>query len=226
MPALTLLNQSYGWARGASPISTVGVVPGILELAERPEQFRLAVSLHAPNEELRQKLVPLEKKYPLPELMARSTRFEEAGGRRITFEYVMIAGVNDELEHAASWRAGAPVPVARQPDPVQPDPRHRLAAVAAGPAARVRRAARGRRAGHDPQPARPRHRRGVRPAARRARDEAPPKPYLNPRAVAAVPSAGGQCAAAARPGARCPRRWACAPACRPGAPARGDVRAR
>jgi 23S rRNA (adenine2503-C2)-methyltransferase len=100
VPALTLLNHSYELGARRITISTVGVVPGILELAQRPEQFRLAVSLHAPNEELRLKLIPLEKKHPLPELMDALDRFEEAGGRRITFEYVMIDGVNDALEHA------------------------------------------------------------------------------------------------------------------------------
>jgi 23S rRNA (adenine2503-C2)-methyltransferase len=99
-PALTLLNHAYGLGARRITVSTVGIVPGILELAARPEQFRLALSLHAPNEELRSKLVPVEKKYPLPELMDALDRFEEAGGRRITFEYVMIDGVNDELEHA------------------------------------------------------------------------------------------------------------------------------
>jgi 23S rRNA (adenine2503-C2)-methyltransferase len=100
MPALTLLNQSYELGARRITISTVGVVPGILELADRPEQFRLAVSLHAPNEALRAELIPLEKKYPLPELMASLDAFEEAGGRRITFEYIMIHGMNDELDHA------------------------------------------------------------------------------------------------------------------------------
>jgi 23S rRNA (adenine2503-C2)-methyltransferase len=100
MPALTLLNQAYELGARRITVSTVGVVPGILELADRAEQFRLAVSLHAPNEELRAKLIPLEKKYPLPELMTSLDRFEAAGGRRITFEYVMIDGVNDALEHA------------------------------------------------------------------------------------------------------------------------------
>jgi 23S rRNA (adenine2503-C2)-methyltransferase len=100
MPALTLLNSAYQLGARRITVSTVGVVPGIIALAERPEQFRLAVSLHAPNAALRQQLVPLEKKYPLPELMAALARFEQAGGRRITFEYVMIAGVNDELDHA------------------------------------------------------------------------------------------------------------------------------
>lgn len=95
MAALTLLNQGYGVGARRITVSTVGVVPGILELAARPEQFRLAVSLHAPNHELRQKLIPIEKKYPLPELLAALRQFEAAGGRRITFEYTMIQGLND-----------------------------------------------------------------------------------------------------------------------------------
>src|SRR5690606_14937194 len=66
MPALTLLNTVYGLGARRITVSTVGIVPGIMELAARPEQFRLAVSLHAPNHELRKKLVPVEKKYPLP----------------------------------------------------------------------------------------------------------------------------------------------------------------
>jgi 23S rRNA (adenine2503-C2)-methyltransferase len=97
MRALSLLNKAYGVGARRITVSTVGVVPGILELAERREQFRLAVSLHAPNHELRQKLVPIEKKYPLPELLESLRKFEAAGGRRITFEYVMIDGVNDDL---------------------------------------------------------------------------------------------------------------------------------
>lgn len=100
MAALTLLNQAYGVGARRITVSTVGVVPGILELAERPEQFRLAVSLHAPNHELRQKLIPIEKKFPLPELLSALRRFEAAGGRRITFEYTMIEGMNDSPELA------------------------------------------------------------------------------------------------------------------------------
>ena len=104
-PALTLLNGAYGLGARRITLSTVGVVPGILELAERPEQFRLAVSLHAPDHELRQQLVPIEKKYPLPDLMDALRRFEAAGGRRITFEYVMIDGLNDAPGHAHALAA-------------------------------------------------------------------------------------------------------------------------
>jgi len=100
MQALTLLNGPYGLGARRITVSTVGVVPGILALAARPEQFRLAVSLHAPNSTLRETIVPIEKKYPLPELFAALRTFEEAGGRRITFEYVLIDGLNDRPEHA------------------------------------------------------------------------------------------------------------------------------
>ncbi|HEX2093543.1 MAG TPA: 23S rRNA (adenine(2503)-C(2))-methyltransferase RlmN [Longimicrobiaceae bacterium] len=99
-PALAILNRGYGFGARRITISTVGVVPGILEMAEMPEQYRLAVSLHAPNHDLRLKLIPLEKKYPLPELLDALRKFDEAGGKRITFEYVMIHGVTDLPELA------------------------------------------------------------------------------------------------------------------------------
>lgn len=100
MRSLTLLNRGYRLGARRVTVSTVGVVPGILEMAERPEQFRLAVSLHAPNHELREKIVPIERKYPLPELLDALKTFDAAGGRRITFEYVMIDGVTDTLDLA------------------------------------------------------------------------------------------------------------------------------
>lgn len=100
MPALTILNEDYGVGARRITVSTVGVVPGILELAARPEQFRLAVSLHAPNHELRQELIPLERKYPLPQLLDSLREFDAAGGKRITFEYLLIDGVNDTPELA------------------------------------------------------------------------------------------------------------------------------
>lgn len=103
--ALDLLNGPYGVGARRITVSTVGVVPGILALAERPEQFRLALSLHAPRPELRGRIVPLERKYPLPVLMDALLRFNAAGKRRITFEYVMIDGVNDALELVADLAA-------------------------------------------------------------------------------------------------------------------------
>ena len=97
-PSLTILNQGYGVGARRITVSTVGVVPGILELAERPEQFRLALSLHAPSSELRRELIPLEKRHPLPEVLAALEKFDDGGGKRITFEYTMIDGVNDAPE--------------------------------------------------------------------------------------------------------------------------------
>jgi 23S rRNA (adenine2503-C2)-methyltransferase len=94
-PALSVLNHGFGLGARRITVSTVGVVPGILELAERPEQFGLAISLHAPESELRAELIPLERRHPLPELMEALGAFRDAGGRRITFEYTMIRGVND-----------------------------------------------------------------------------------------------------------------------------------
>ncbi|MDX1646936.1 MAG: 23S rRNA (adenine(2503)-C(2))-methyltransferase RlmN [Longimicrobiales bacterium] len=96
-PSLTILNQGYDVGARRITVSTMGVVPGILELARRPEQFRLALSLHAPDSALRRELIPLEKRYPLPELLEALERFDDAGGKRITFEYTMIDGVNDDL---------------------------------------------------------------------------------------------------------------------------------
>lgn len=94
-PALTVLNSGFGVGARRITVSTVGVVPGIRELASRPEQFGLAVSLHSPEEDLRAELIPLAKRHPLTELMAALRDFRDAGGRRITFEYTMIRDVND-----------------------------------------------------------------------------------------------------------------------------------
>lgn len=84
---------------GMSPrrltISTVGVVPGILRLAERRSAVRLAVSLHAPDDELRDELVAVNRTWGLAPILAACRRYQESGGRRITFEYVLIDRVND-----------------------------------------------------------------------------------------------------------------------------------
>jgi 23S rRNA (adenine2503-C2)-methyltransferase len=97
-PTLTTLNDPEGLGIGARhiTISTVGVLPGIVALGQRPEQFRLAISIHAPNDALRQELMPINTKYPLAEVIEAAKVFD----RRVTFEYVMLGGVNDGEEHA------------------------------------------------------------------------------------------------------------------------------
>jgi len=91
--ALTILNDPAGLGIGARHItvSTVGIVPGMLALAARPEQFRLAISLHAPAPGQRLRLMPIQKKYPMDEVLRAARAFR----KRITFEYVLIAGKND-----------------------------------------------------------------------------------------------------------------------------------
>lgn len=91
--ALTILNHPEGLAIGARHItvSTVGIVPAMRELAKRPEQFRLAISLHSPHPAGRVAIMPIEKKYDLKAVLDAARAF----ARRITFEYVLIAGVND-----------------------------------------------------------------------------------------------------------------------------------
>lgn len=102
-PALTVLNSPAGLGIGARHItvSTVGVLPGIVALGQRGEQFRLAISIHAPNDELRQSLMPINTKYPLASVIDAAKVFD----RRITFEYVMLGGINDGAEHAVELAA-------------------------------------------------------------------------------------------------------------------------
>ncbi len=96
---LTLLNDPRALGIGARhiTISTVGVLPGIEALAARTEQFRLAISIHAPSDELRRSLMPVNIKYPLADVIHAAAQFD----RRVTFEYVMLNAVNDQPEHAA-----------------------------------------------------------------------------------------------------------------------------
>jgi 23S rRNA (adenine2503-C2)-methyltransferase len=91
--ALSILNAPDGFGIGARHItvSTVGILPGMAGLARRPEQFRLAISLHATTTAQRLGIMPIEKKYDLEAVL----RAAEAFRKRVTFEYVMIGGVND-----------------------------------------------------------------------------------------------------------------------------------
>jgi 23S rRNA (adenine2503-C2)-methyltransferase len=96
--ALTILNHADGFGIGARHItvSTVGILPNLAKFARRPEQFRLALSLHAPTAEQRRALMPIEKKYALPDVALALRQFR----RRVTLEYVLIGGKNDSLESA------------------------------------------------------------------------------------------------------------------------------
>lgn len=98
--ALTLLSDPAALGIGARHItvSTVGIVPGLAQLAKRPEQFRLAISLHSPNSLTRRAIMPIEKKHPIRDVMAAIRSFK----RRVTFEYVLIADVNDRGEDVAA----------------------------------------------------------------------------------------------------------------------------
>ncbi len=81
-------------------LSTCGLVPKIDALAEKKLQLSLAISLHGPNDEIRDRIMPVNKAYPIDELLAACRRYYDATGRRIHFEYAMIDGVNDSEAHA------------------------------------------------------------------------------------------------------------------------------
>lgn len=103
LPALREINSRLGVGARRLTLSTVGVPNTIAtRLAAENLQFTLAVSLHAPTQELREKLVPSAKAYPLDALLSDcQAYFEASGGRRVTFEYALLSGVNDSQAHAA-----------------------------------------------------------------------------------------------------------------------------
>jgi 23S rRNA (adenine2503-C2)-methyltransferase len=102
LQALRILNSPEGFNLGARhmTVSTVGLVPAIRKLSQEPLQVNLAISLHAPTDELRGQTMPVNRKYPLQELLAACKDYIAATGRQVTFEYVLIAGVNDTPTHA------------------------------------------------------------------------------------------------------------------------------
>ena len=81
-------------------VSTCGIVPGILKLAEEDLQITLALSLHAPNDEVRKTLMPVANKYKLVDILAACHQYFVKTGRRLTFEYSLVSGVNDNLDEA------------------------------------------------------------------------------------------------------------------------------
>lgn len=86
-------------------LSTCGIVPGILKLADEGLAITLALSLHAPNDEVRKTLMPVAKSYKLNDVLEACHTYFEKTGRRLTFEYSLVAGVNDNLEEAAALAA-------------------------------------------------------------------------------------------------------------------------
>lgn len=101
MNFLSTVNHDRGLGIGARhiTISTCGVVPRIYEFAKEHTQYNLAISLHAPNDELRNRLMPVNKAYPLEELMEAIRYYASENNRRLTFEYILLRGVNDQKEH-------------------------------------------------------------------------------------------------------------------------------
>ncbi len=100
LKALKILNAPWGGGIGARKItiSTSGLAPQIRKLALEPMQFRLAISLHGATDETRNKIMPVNRKYPLKELIAACEDYQHEKGRMITLEYILIAGVNDSLD--------------------------------------------------------------------------------------------------------------------------------
>ncbi len=102
LPALSLLRDDLGFGLAAKrvTVSTAGLVPGIDRLRDTID-VALAVSLHAPDDKLRETLVPLNRKYPIKELMAACARYaSDKHKRKVTFEYTLMDGINDQPEHA------------------------------------------------------------------------------------------------------------------------------
>lgn len=81
-------------------VSTSGIVPSIYRFTDEDTQINLAISIHAPNDALRSKLMPVNRRYPFIEVMEALKHYQVKTGRRITFEYALIGGVNDKVEHA------------------------------------------------------------------------------------------------------------------------------
>src|SRR5256886_6476867 len=100
LKALAILNAPWGGGIGARKItiSTSGLAPQIRKLADEPLQFRLAVSLHGATDEVRNRIMPVNRKYPLSELISACEYFQQKKGKMITLEYILIASVNDGLE--------------------------------------------------------------------------------------------------------------------------------
>lgn len=107
MSFLRIINHDKGLNIGARHItvSTSGIIPKIYKFADEKLQINFAISLHAPNTELRSKLMPINRAYKLPQLMEAVKYYVDKTGRRITFEYGLFGGENDQVEHALELAA-------------------------------------------------------------------------------------------------------------------------
>ncbi|HWQ11294.1 MAG TPA: radical SAM protein [Roseiflexaceae bacterium] len=94
--------QGFGMGARGMTVSTVGLVPGIRRLADAPLPVNLAISLHAPDDELRGELMPVNRRYPIAELLAATREYLAKTNRRVSFEYVLLQGRNDSPEQAAA----------------------------------------------------------------------------------------------------------------------------
>jgi 23S rRNA (adenine2503-C2)-methyltransferase len=136
LPAMRIFLDDLGYdlSRRRVTLSTSGLVPQIYKLAEECN-VALAVSLHAPNDELRDELVPINRKHPIAELLEACWHYiDQQNGRSITFEYVMLDGVNDKPEHAlqlARLMRGRPAKLNLIPFNVFPGTRYRRSPAAA-----------------------------------------------------------------------------------------------
>lgn len=94
-----ICNDPFGLSIGARHItvSTCGLVPGIRKYGKEGLQINLAISLHAPNDEIRNQIMPISRGYPMEELMDAIHEYEQDSSRRVTFEYILLAGINDSL---------------------------------------------------------------------------------------------------------------------------------
>jgi len=104
--ALTILNAEWGLGFGARRItlSTSGLVPKIKQLADEPLGIRLAISLHGATDEVREQIMPVNKKWPLKELLPAVREFSEKHGRMVTLEFILIEEINDSLDQAEKLR--------------------------------------------------------------------------------------------------------------------------
>ena len=100
MKAVRLLVEEVGVAESRMTVSTAGIVPRIHDLGREPIRPKLAISLNAPNDELRSQVMPLNRKWNLEKLMAAARDFPLRNRERLTFEYVLLSGVNDAVQHA------------------------------------------------------------------------------------------------------------------------------